>query len=124
MRGKAAVVARLSQIPPDDCAVSTITSYELFTGVEKCARPAQERTRVNSLLLTLHVLPFDAAAAHEAAQIRALLEAKGQSIGPYDVLIAGHAIAAQLTLVTANTSEFSRVSGLSLEDWSDSVSSN
>ncbi len=62
-------------------------------------------------------LAFDAPAAREAGRIRALLESQGCMIGAYDVLLAGHARAAGLTFVTTNTREFSRVPGLSLEDW-------
>lgn len=60
---------------------------------------------------------FDVHAAREAAVIRAQLEAQGQMIGPYDVLLAGQAKAAELRLVTHNTAEFERVQGLQLEDW-------
>jgi len=56
-------------------------------------------------------------AVREAARVRALLEPRGSMIGPYDVLLAGHARSAGLMLVTANTGEFSRVMALSLEDW-------
>jgi tRNA(fMet)-specific endonuclease VapC len=100
-----------------DCAVSTITAYELFTGVAKCSDPPRENAKVEKLLNTVHMLPFDAAAAIEAGKIRADLESRGSTIGPYDILLAGHAIAAGLVLVTANTGEFSRVAGLALESW-------
>ncbi len=60
---------------------------------------------------------FDGQAAREAGRIRALLESQGCMIGPYDVLLAGQARSAGLTLVTANTGEFSRVPALSLENW-------
>jgi tRNA(fMet)-specific endonuclease VapC len=62
-------------------------------------------------------LPFDAAAAREAGRLRAKLEAAGLMIGPYDVLLAAHAMTAGMTLVTDNTAEFGRITGLSLENW-------
>ena len=117
MRSDPAVVGRLSAVSPGDCAISTITSYELYTGVEKCSDPDRESTKVGALLHTVHTLPFDAAAAKEAARIRAVLESEGRPIGPYDVLLAGHAVAAGLILVSANAAEFSRVAGLSLDNW-------
>ena len=70
-----------------------------------------------TLLKTIRTLPFDSAAAREAARIRAELESQGCPIGPYDVLLAGHALAAGLILVSANTAEFSRVAGLAVENW-------
>ena len=117
MRQNAAVVKRFSALSPIDCVISTITSYELFTGVEKCADPVRERSKIQLLLTTVCQLVFDAAAAQESARIRALLEVQGRMIGPYDILLAGHALAAGLTMVTANTGEFSRVPALVLENW-------
>ena len=117
MRSHPRVVARLSAVGPADCAVSTITSYELHTGVAKCAAPATEQAKVELLLKTVRELSFDPAAAREAGRIRALLESQGQMIGPYDVLLAAHAVSASLTLVTANSGEFQRVPGLNIENW-------
>jgi tRNA(fMet)-specific endonuclease VapC len=117
MRNSPLVVQRMAADSPGDCAVSTITGYELYTGVAKCANPAKERSKVDLLLAVLSELPFDADAAREAARIRATLESQGSRIGPYDVLLAGHAIATGLTLVTDNTGEFTRVAGLSVENW-------
>jgi tRNA(fMet)-specific endonuclease VapC len=117
MRHHATVVKRLAATIPADCAISSITSYELFTGVEKCADPAIELAKVSELLATITELVFDGEAARDAARIRAALEAQGCMIGPYDVLLAGHARSAGLTLVTANTAEFARVPGLKLENW-------
>jgi tRNA(fMet)-specific endonuclease VapC len=107
----------MAAVAPGDCAISTVTSYELFTGVEKCSQPAKERTKVELLLKTVQELPFESRAAKESARIRALLESQGQPIGPYDVLLAGQALAGSLILVTANTGEFSRIPGLPLENW-------
>lgn len=117
MRGNPQVVGRMSSVAPMDCAVSTVTSYELYTGVEKCAFPQAERAKVDLLLTTMRELPFDAAAAREAGRLRAALEAAGQMIGPYDVLLAAHAMATGMTLVTDNTAEFGRITGLPLENW-------
>lgn len=117
MRNDAIVLQRLSALSPADCMISTITTYELYTGIEKCADPAKELRKVKQLLDTVGELPFDNQAAREAARIRALLERQGRMIGAYDVLLAGHALSAALTLVSANTAEFSRVPGLSLENW-------
>ena len=111
------VTTRLATIPPDEVAVSTVTVYELSCGVEKCWRPERERAKVQAFLGATHVLPFLAPAGVTAARIRARLETRGESIGPYDYLLAGQALAAGLTLVTANTREFGRVPGLALENW-------
>ena len=59
----------------------------------------------------------DGGDARCAAEIRAVLNAAGTPIGSYDILIAGQAVARELTLVTHNTREFSRVQGLRIEDW-------
>jgi tRNA(fMet)-specific endonuclease VapC len=69
--------------------------------------------------LSAGVLPFDEKAAERAAAVDAALSAtKGVRIGDYDIMIAGHALAAGCTLVTNNTREFKRVKGLEIEDWS------
>ena len=65
------------------------------------------------------VLPFDLAAAEQAATVRAQLEAQGTPIGPVDALIAGIALSRNLTVVTRNTREFGRVAGLNVENWYD-----
>jgi len=117
MRNHPNVVKRMSSTAPGDCAVSTITSYELHTGIARCERPAAEQAKLDLLLRVVTELSFDECAAREAGQIRSALEAKGRMIGPYDVLLAGQALAAGLTLITNNASEFSRVAGLTIEDW-------
>jgi tRNA(fMet)-specific endonuclease VapC len=63
------------------------------------------------------VLEFDKEDARQAAEVRALLASRGAQIGPYDVLIAGQAIARRMILVTHNIREFGRVPGLRFEDW-------
>ncbi|MHB1421836.1 MAG: PIN domain-containing protein [Gemmataceae bacterium] len=117
MRNHPTTVRRMAATLLGECALSTITGYELYTGVEKCSLPVKERAKVDLLLRTVTVLAFDAGAAKEAARIRALLESQGQPIGPYDILLAGQALVSSLILVTANSREFTRVPGLTLEDW-------
>jgi tRNA(fMet)-specific endonuclease VapC len=118
LRQRPGMVARLSQLSPTDCCVSEITVFELFCGVSKAQDPARERAKVEQFLSALVELPFDRAAAEAAGRIRIDLERKGTPIGPYDLLIAGHALANCLKLVTYNISEFQRVTGLQTEVWS------
>lgn len=101
----------------DSLCISTIVLSELLHGAAKSARPAHNRTEVERLSARLDVLPFDASAADHAAEIRANLERRGQPIGGYDLLIAGHARSRGLTVVTGNLVEFQRVDGLRCEDW-------
>ncbi|HKM62243.1 MAG TPA: type II toxin-antitoxin system VapC family toxin [Acidisphaera sp.] len=97
--------------------ISAIVLTELLHGAGKSARPAENRREVERFTARLDVIEFDADAAAHAADIRATLERRGQMIGAYDVLIAGHARSHGLTLVTGNLGEFSRVDGLRCEDW-------
>ena len=122
MRGTTSVIAAIAAHDPVELGVSSVTSYELFTGVEKCAEPHRERSKVEKLFNTLLQIEFDLQAAREAARIRADLESRGEMIGPYDVLIAGQAISLGRTLVSGNTKEFARVQGLTVENWQASTS--
>lgn len=117
MKGHEKAAQRLMGLKPSDCAVSTVTCHELFTGVFKCQNPGRERQKVLRLLAVVQVLPFDEAAATKAAEIRAHLESIGKVCGPYDMLLAGHALSRQLRIATGNVGEFSRVPNLPVEDW-------
>ena len=98
--------------------VPAIVSFELWNGVAKSARPALNTQLLGTFLSGPVIeLPFNDEDARAAGAIRAALEASGRPIGAYDLLIAGQALARQLTLVTANVSEFPRVKGLSWQDW-------
>lgn len=96
-------------------ALSAIVLHELYFG----AFGGQRREQTIELYESagLPVLPFEREDARVAAELRADLKRRGLPIGPYDVLIAGHALARDLTLVTNNTREFSRIDGLRLADW-------
>jgi tRNA(fMet)-specific endonuclease VapC len=117
LRQRPGLVERLSQLSPSECAVSMITVYELYCGVEKANNPSREKAKVERFISTIVELHFDRKAAEEAARIRINLEQQGQRIGPYDLLIAGQAVASGLRLVTNNRQEFQRVEGLKIESW-------
>jgi len=102
----------------DYIALSSIVLFELWYGVAKSSQVPENSERLRILLSgDLDLLEFDDEDARSAGQARAGLEQAGTPIGAYDVLIAGQALRRGLTVVTANTSEFSRVAGLSWQDW-------
>jgi tRNA(fMet)-specific endonuclease VapC len=109
---------RLRELSADGIAVSSITAAELYHGAARSRDPEQEVRRIQSLLEVLPVLDFGSNAAISYGVVRGLLERRGQLIGQFDMLIAGHALSEGATLVTHNTREFQRVAGLLLEDWS------
>jgi tRNA(fMet)-specific endonuclease VapC len=100
---------------PADIAISSIVAHELFYGAFKSGRAVQNVALVDALRFA--VLEFDKEDARQAGKIRALLASRGMPIGPYDVLIAGQAMARNMTLITRNADEFARVPGLQFEDW-------
>jgi tRNA(fMet)-specific endonuclease VapC len=115
-----AVRARFEKVVATESKVyvSAVVAFELWYGVGKSARGESNARAVERFLAVgLSFLPFDFEDAKESGHVRAVLEAIGKPIGAYDVLIAGQAVRHSLTLVTANTREFSRVKGLKWEDW-------
>lgn len=101
----------------DQLCISSITLAELLHGAEKSSNIESNLHNIEGFAARLEVLPFaDKAAAHYG-QIRAELERQGNIIGPYDLMIAGHARSEGHALVTNNEREFTRVSGLQLENW-------
>ncbi|MFV3404512.1 MULTISPECIES: type II toxin-antitoxin system tRNA(fMet)-specific endonuclease VapC [Pseudomonas] len=98
-------------------AISTITLMELVYGAEKSAAPERNLAVIEGFAARLEVLDYDQTGAAHTAQLRAELAKAGTPIGPYDQMIAGHARARGLVLVTNNLREFQRVPGLRVEDW-------
>ena len=117
LRGVRTVVEKLQTLTPDDCGISAITSFELFAGAARARDPRRETEKVRKLVDVVEELPFDADAARRAGVLRSELEEAGTPIGPYDLLIAAHALALELMLVTANSGEFGHGAGLRLENW-------
>lgn len=110
------VARRVEQVGQKEIFTSIIVAAELRYG---CAKKGSSKLleRVQGLLETIPVLSLDMPSDAQYGLIRAELEAAGQPIGMNDLLIASHALALGLTLVTDKTSEFSRVRGLKVENW-------
>lgn len=111
------VAERFAELSPGEVGISSVTLAELEYGVSKSSHHERDRAILDELLQLLVVAPFDRAAASHYGEIRAALERAGTPIGPFDTQIAAHARSLELTLVTHDTSEFTRVPGLKVEDW-------
>ena len=118
IRGRAGSIReRLDGFSVGQLVVSAITEAELRFGADKSRDPARNHRQLDLFFLTLPVLPFDRQAAVHYGSIRATLESAGMPIGPLDLLIAAHARAQGMMVVTDNVREFERVPGLDVENW-------
>ncbi|MBR3533299.1 MAG: type II toxin-antitoxin system VapC family toxin [Clostridiales bacterium] len=111
------LLKRLSDMDPSDVCISSLTYAELVHGVEKSKEVERNRFALALMLANFEILDFDVNAANDYGKIRADLESKGEPIGPFDMLIAAHALSRGCVLVTNNTREFQRVDGLKVVDW-------
>jgi len=100
-----------------DITISSIVYYELLYGVCKSQAQTKNRQRLMHFLRYIKIMDYAEKAVEATAHIRCELEKKGTPIGSYDLQIAGHAKALDALLITHNTKEFSRVSGLKIQDW-------
>lgn len=99
-------------------AISSIALHELSFGAARSHNPEASRNVLNIFVSGVVVLEFDSDDALVAGEIRAHLAVTGNTIGPFDTLIAAQALRRKLTLVSDNVREFKRVRGLSVENWS------
>ncbi len=116
-KGMGNVPSKLLATSPKEIAIPSIVLYELEYGIAKSNSPRKRQAQLNEICSVVEVLPFNSQEARCSALIRANLEKKGAPIEPYDLLIAGTAVAYQGILVTNNTKEFNRVPDLKLENW-------
>ena len=116
-RRSEALRRRVEAAEPGTLATSTIVAHELYFGAYRSQKIEFNLETLRLLFADLVVLDLDHEDVRTAGEIRAMLSRQGTPIGPYDVLIAGQAKARGLTLVTNNLSEFRRIPGLTLEDW-------
>ena len=115
------VLNRLQTVAVSDVCISAITKAELMYGVEVSPRRQKDQVALDEYLRYVAVLDYPASAALDYARIRADLKLRGKMIGSNDLLIAAHARCLGLTLVTNNTSEFARVQGLKIENWTQPI---
>ncbi len=108
---------RIAEQQDAELCLCTPVLWELKSGALKSSQPDASLRKLALVQSRFKLLSFDEASADHAARVRATLEQQGRPIGPLDTLIAGIALAHQLTLVTRNTREFARVPGLVLQDW-------
>jgi tRNA(fMet)-specific endonuclease VapC len=114
-----ALTQKIQQTNPSDIRLCSVVLAELYYGAFHS--PAAYQVRNLALVAQLRQgffsIPFDDASAEAYGRVRADLAARGTPIGPYDLMIAAIALALGLTVMTHNTAEFSRVAGLTLDDW-------
>jgi tRNA(fMet)-specific endonuclease VapC len=113
----APLIARWRATPASEDVLCAVVVYELRYGAERSTDPAREHAKLDVFLRPFASLPFDDESARRCAETRRALEPNGSSIGPHDLQIAAIAMQHDLTLVTQNRGEFSRIATLRLEDW-------
>jgi tRNA(fMet)-specific endonuclease VapC len=111
------VTERIRISSPEDLCLSSVVVAELRYGADRSERRGENHERLDVLTAEIQCLDFDLAAARVYGRIRSALEAEGAPIGPYDMMIAAHALSQGLILVTDNEREFRRISGLEIENW-------
>lgn len=107
----------LQRCPASDLVLSSVVLAEIEYGIAKSTRQAHNRQVFDAIVQGFRIEAFDQTASRCYGSLRAELERRGQLIGPNDLMIAAHALALDLTLVTDHTGEFSRVAGLRVENW-------
>jgi tRNA(fMet)-specific endonuclease VapC len=116
LRGHGRVGARLVEHPPSQVCISAVSAAELRFGAER--RDSKKLRRlIETFTSTVSVMPFDDECASAFGKVAARLVEKGRPIGSYDALIAAHALALGVTLVTNNEKHFGQVEGLKLANW-------
>jgi len=112
------VLRKFEQYPVFDFGISSITHAELQYGIEKSKNKKTNQDALDEFLLPLTILPFHGKKLVTCyGEIRASLESKGRTIGPFDMLIVAHALSLDLTIISNNIKEFSRIPKLKSENW-------
>ncbi|MGH9823858.1 MAG: type II toxin-antitoxin system VapC family toxin [Blastocatellia bacterium] len=111
------LIARWQSVKTIDIVLCSVVVYELRYGAARSSDPVRAHAHLDLFFSPFTSLPFDDQSARRCAEILRELERTGMVIGPHDLQIAAIALQHGLTLVTHNTGEFNRISGLKLEDW-------
>ncbi|MDJ0853336.1 MAG: type II toxin-antitoxin system VapC family toxin [Myxococcota bacterium] len=116
LRGEGRVADELRRRSPSEVCTSSIVVGELELGVSR--RGSRKlRRELEGVYAGLQVLAYDMEAARRYGRLAASLLDRGVPIGVEDTMVAAHALARKLTLVTHKTRHFDRVAGLRVEDW-------
>ncbi len=116
LRSHPRVTRRLVKTQMSAVCISSITKGELLFGLAKRQNAKSLHTLVSEFLNRIEVLPWDSVTAEQYGPVRAEMERKGKLLGPLDMLIAAHALAVKVTLVSSDKT-FRQVAGLRIEDW-------
>jgi tRNA(fMet)-specific endonuclease VapC len=112
------ILRKFERYPSHEFGISSITQAELQYGVAKSKSKKTNQFALDEFLLPLTILPFYGEKLVACfGEIRVLLESKGMTIGPLDMLIAAHALSLDLTIISNNIKEFSRVPNLKCDNW-------
>lgn len=111
------VFKKFEQVPANTMGMSIITYGELIYGAQKSHHPKKAISVLEELITLIPSLPMPVQAASYYGEIRSNLEKQGKSIGGNDLWIAAHALSLDLTIVTNNEKEFSRIPHLDIENW-------
>lgn len=116
IKGSRPVDGHLARVPMSQIAISAVTEGELRFGAARLPQAAHLHRIVEEFFRRVTILPWDSGAARQYADLRSTLERKGQPMGNLDMMIAAHALALDLVLVT-NDQAFRRIKHLKVEDW-------
>ena len=116
LRGQGNVAARILEHRPSEICISALALAELRYGADR-RNSKKLHALIDAFISNVAVMPFDDMCAARFGEIASSLAGRGSAIGEFDALIAAHAVALELTLVTNNVKHFQRVRGLTVENW-------
>lgn len=104
-------------IKEEQINITSVSIFELFSGIARCNNPRLENQKISSIMKTMNILELDMKSAEKAGLIDGTLVKKGKSIGPLDCMIAGIALSKNEKILTRNKKDFSKISGLIIESY-------
>jgi tRNA(fMet)-specific endonuclease VapC len=111
------VLERFDLYEMEQFCISVVSYAEFIYGIQKSSHPEKHKQLVENFILHVDIIPWNRSAAEQYGQIRKELENRGQAVGNMDMMIAAHARSLGMTLVTNNERHFSRIAGLTIENW-------
>ena len=118
MQGRdAALLARLTQLPVGHVVMSSVTLAELEYGLQRKGQPERLRNALTQVLLRIDVMPWDQPVATCYGALCSTLEAQGINLSDFDMMIAAHAVALDVTLVSRDKAFAQVAERLTLEVW-------